>query len=114
MPQARQVIASLWSKHKLAITGSMDPVLNPFAPGSGQVPPLLTGRDDTIGAFKIALSRVAANQPEKNFILSGLRGVGKTVLLRTAQNIATQDGIQTMILEAGDDRSLRGRLASRI
>jgi type II secretory pathway predicted ATPase ExeA len=85
----------------------MDPVINPFTPGSGHSPPFLAGRDAAIAGFKIG-------HATQNFVLSGLRGVGKTVLLRVAQNIATQDGIQTTMLEAGDDRSLRGQLASRL
>ncbi len=92
----------------------MDPVLNPFAPGAGHKPPFLAGRDATIDGFKVALNRLVVGHPEKNFVLSGLRGVGKTVLLRTAQNIATQAGIQSAMLEAGDNRSLRGQLASRL
>ena len=92
----------------------MDPVANPFAPGSGHTPPFLAGRDEVVSEFRIALHRVAAGRASKNFLLSGLRGVGKTVLLRTAQNIATQAGIQSTMLEAGDERSLRGQLASRL
>ena len=37
----------------------MDPVRNPFAPGAGQRPPELAGRDREVDAFEIVLERVA-------------------------------------------------------
>ena len=88
--------------------------MNPFAPGGGHNPPFLAGRDAVIADLRVAISRIAAGRAEKNFVLSGLRGVGKTVLLRTAQNIATQAGVHTTMLEADDHRELRGQLASRL
>lgn len=92
----------------------MDAVLNPFAPGSGHKPPFLAGREETIRDLRTALSRVAAGRAEKNYILAGLRGVGKTVLLMTSQDMATQAGLQTTMFEAGNGQSLRGLLASRL
>ena len=37
----------------------MDPVRNPYAPGAGQRPPELAGRDDELAAFEVVLERVA-------------------------------------------------------
>ena len=59
----------------------MDPVRNPYAPGAGQRPPELAGRDRQLAQFEVTLERVAAGRPERSMVLSGLRGVGKTVLL---------------------------------
>src|SRR6476661_3145299 len=59
----------------------MDPVRNPFAPGAGQRPTELTGRDRELAAFDVVLERVARGRPERSLVLTGLRGVGKTVLL---------------------------------
>ncbi len=59
----------------------VDPVRNPFAPGAGQRPPELAGRDRELDAFEIVLERVARGRPERSLVLTGLRGVGKTVLL---------------------------------
>ena len=59
----------------------MDPVRNPYAPGAGQRPPELAGRDEQLDAFDIVLERVARGRPERSIVLTGLRGVGKTVLL---------------------------------
>ncbi|MFC6343141.1 ATP-binding protein, partial [Nocardioides hankookensis] len=59
----------------------MDPIRNPYAPGAGQRPPELAGRDRELQQFEVTLERVAAGRPERSMVLSGLRGVGKTVLL---------------------------------
>jgi Cdc6-like AAA superfamily ATPase len=59
----------------------VDPVRNPYAPGAGQRPPELAGRDAELAAFDVALERVERGRPERSLILTGLRGVGKTVLL---------------------------------
>ena len=60
---------------------SVDPVRNPYAPGAGQRPPELAGRDRELDAFDVVLERVARGRPERSLVLTGLRGVGKTVLL---------------------------------
>jgi DNA-binding transcriptional ArsR family regulator len=52
---------------------------NPFRPGVGTKPPFLAGRDAPIRRFGSVL-RAAPEQPA-NVRLTGLRGVGKTVLL---------------------------------
>ena len=49
-------------------------------PAPGQRPPELAGRDGN-SAFEVVLERVAAGRPERSVMLTGLRGVGKTVLL---------------------------------
>ena len=59
----------------------MDPITNPYAPGAGQRPPELAGRDDQLQTFDVVLKRVAAGRPDRSLVLTGLRGVGKTVLL---------------------------------
>jgi hypothetical protein len=59
----------------------MDPRINPYAPGAGTKPPVLVGRDEQIEAFGILLDRLAAGRAEQSMIITGLRGVGKTVLL---------------------------------
>ncbi|RDC54361.1 ATP-binding protein [Pedobacter chinensis] len=61
---------------------------NPFRPGAGQPPPYLAGRDNEKEGFKKLLGQ---NPILKNVILTGLRGVGKTVLLETLRPIALQE-----------------------
>ena len=85
----------------------MDPVRNPYAPGAGQRPPELAGRDRELGQFEVTLERVAAGRPERSMVLSGLRGVGKTVLLNALRSQAVKRAWGTGKLEARPDRSLR-------
>ena len=92
----------------------MDPVCNPYAPGAGQRPPELAGRDDQLQAFSVVLQRVAAGRPERSLILTGLRGVGKTVLLNALRSTAVRAGWGTGKLEARPDQSLRRPLSSAL
>ena len=66
----------------------MDPVRNPYAPGAGQRPPELAGRDRELGQFEVVLERIARGRPERSMVLTGLRGVGKTVLLNSFRSMA--------------------------
>ena len=59
----------------------MDPVKNPYAPGAGNPPPELAGRDELRETVRIALQRIREGRPAKSVMMVGLRGVGKTVLL---------------------------------
>lgn len=61
--------------------------MNPFAPGSGLKPPALEGRESEIEAFDRLIVRTKRQAAERGMLLSGLRGVGKTVLLN---NFAAQ------------------------
>ena len=70
----------------------MDPIRNPFAPGAGQRPPELAGRERELKAFEIVLERVARGRPERSLMLTGLRGVGKTVLLGELRSMAIKHG----------------------
>lgn len=84
----------------------MDPRNNPFAPGAGTQPPELAGRDKIIEDADVALARVRRGRPAKSQLLLGLRGVGKTVLLNRIAQLAIDQGYQTIVLEAPEDRRL--------
>ena len=71
----------------------MDPVRNPYAPGAGQRPPELAGRDEQLDAFDVVLERIARGRPERSIVLTGLRGVGKTVLLNALRSSAVRAGL---------------------
>ncbi len=90
----------------------MDPVRNPYAPGAGQRPPELAGREREIRQFEVVLERVAAGRPERSLVLTGLRGVGKTVLLNTYRSMAIQRLWGTGKLEARPDQSIRRSIAA--
>lgn len=60
----------------------MDPVVNPYRPGAGRRPPLLAGREPLIERFDVVRRRAEEyGEGERSWVLNGLRGVGKTVLL---------------------------------
>jgi hypothetical protein len=92
----------------------MDPIRNPYAPGAGQRPPELAGRDPQLRAFDVVLERVAAGRPERSLVLTGLRGVGKTVLLNALRSAAVRRGWGTGKLEARPDQGLRRPLSSAL
>jgi len=82
-------------------------VRNPYAPGAGQRPPELAGRDRELEVFEVVLERVARGRPERSLVLTGLRGVGKTVLLNTLRSQAIGRLWGTGKIEARPDQSLR-------
>jgi AAA ATPase domain len=84
----------------------MDPRRNPYAPGAGSPPPELAGRDELIERAAIALDRIRNGRAARSFILYGLRGVGKTVLLNRIRSDAESRGIATVRMEAPEERSL--------
>lgn len=92
----------------------MDPIRNPYAPGAGQRPPELAGRQDELRTFDVVLRRVANGRPERSMVLTGLRGVGKTVLLNALRSAAVRAGWGTGKFEARDDQSLRRQAASAL
>src|SRR3954451_12104467 len=92
----------------------MDPVRNPYAPGAGQRPPELAGRDAELAAFEVLLERVVRGRPERSVILTGLRGVGKTVLLNALRSAAVRRGWGTGKLEARPDQPIRRPLAAAL
>jgi len=59
----------------------MDPRDNPYTPNAGARPPALVGREDELAAFDVLLTRLAHGRTDQSVIVTGLRGVGKTVLL---------------------------------
>jgi len=92
----------------------MNPVTNPFAPGAGTPPPELAGRDELREKARVTIERVRRGLPSKSLLMVGLRGVGKTVLLDRIRDDAEAVGIQTMRMEAPENRSLPALLAPEL
>jgi len=92
----------------------VDPVRNPFAPGAGQRPPELAGREKEVAAFDVVLERVARGRPERSLVLTGLRGVGKTVLLGELRSMAVRRGWGAGKIEARPDAGLRRPLSAAL
>lgn len=70
----------------------MDPRLNPYTPNAGARPPVLVGRADLLTAFDVLLARLLRGRTEQSMIVTGLRGVGKTVLLGELRRMAEVQG----------------------
>src|SRR3954452_4206825 len=92
----------------------VDPIRNPYAPGAGQRPPELAGRDQHLAAFDVVLERVSRGRPERSLVLTGLRGVGKTVLLNALRSAAVRRRWGTGKLEGRPEQPLRRPLSSAL
>jgi hypothetical protein len=62
---------------------------NPFRPGAGHMPPYLAGREHETKEFRKLLDQDVILD---NLVLTGLRGLGKTVLLEIFKPLAIQEG----------------------
>lgn len=83
----------------------MRAALNPFSPGSGLRPPALVGRDSELEALDVLVERTRNGLDGRGIILSGLRGVGKTVLLNEMRFRAEEAGWFAVNLEARPDNA---------
>jgi hypothetical protein len=92
----------------------VDKVRNPFSPGAGSPPPELAGRDTVLEQAGILLARVRAKRPEKSLLLTGLRGVGKTVLLNEMERMARAADYRTALVEAHEGKTLAALLAPEL
>jgi Cdc6-like AAA superfamily ATPase len=60
----------------------VNPETNPYIPAAGSRPPVLAGREEELDTSTVALGRLGKGVHARSMILDGVRGVGKTVLLR--------------------------------
>ena len=71
----------------------MDPVANPYRPGAGRRPPILAGRQPLLSGFDVICRRASElGEGDRSWVLNGLRGVGKTVLLTEMLDRASSAG----------------------
>jgi hypothetical protein len=92
----------------------MNPILNPYAPGAGCPPPELSGRHAVREAVAVCVERLRLGKPAKSIMMVGLRGVGKTVLLEQMRKDAEATSVQTVRIEAPENRSLPAILSPQI
>ena len=92
----------------------MDPGRNPYSPGAGTRPRALVGRDAVLQQFEIAARRLGAGYSDRSLLLSGLRGVGKTVLLNEFCSIAQRHNWVYQQLEAAREWNLPRIMEHRI
>ncbi len=77
----------------------------------------LAGRDPDLEAFGVLLQRLADGRPERSLVYSGLRGVGKTVLLLEFETLARESGWVCNDVEevgSGDFRQTFAELAYQL
>jgi hypothetical protein len=89
----------------------MDPRQNPYTPNAGARPPALVGRDAELEAFDILLERLKRGHTEQSMLVTGLRGVGKTVLLGAFETRARQSGWTTVEAEITKNEHFGHRMA---
>ncbi len=88
-----------------------DPIANPYAPGAGTPPPELVGRDQVIEDAEISMRRLVSARTSQHQLITGLRGVGKTVLLGKLTALAEHVGFRVIRIEAvGGDDTVRSLL----
>ena len=85
---------------------------NPYRPGAGHMPPHLAGREDALAEFEKFLTQDVILE---NMVLTGLRGVGKTVLLDTFKPRAIEEGWLWVGTDLSETASLtEANLAKRL
>lgn len=94
----------------------MDSVRNPYTPNAGARPDVIVGREEQTQAFEVLLHRLERGRTSQSLIITGLRGVGKTVLLNELGEIATKRSWEVVEIEASkyDDAAFRRTLASKL
>ena len=66
---------------------------NPYRPGAGLMPTYLAGREKDIEGIEYMFECLNNNIPIQSVVYSGLRGVGKTVLMNKFYSMASEQGI---------------------
>jgi len=89
----------------------MDQVRNPYTPGAGVRPFELAGRVSEVRDMDVALQRMLTGRTAKSQLVTGLRGVGKTVLLHEFGRVAMKRGFVHEHIEVHDGEQLPLQLA---
>lgn len=94
----------------------MDPVRNPYSPNAGAVPEVMVGREAQTESFGILLQRLELDRTSQSMIITGLRGVGKTVLLNRFREIAEGRRWKVIEIEASkhSDQAFARALATAV
>lgn len=79
---------------------------NPYTPDSGVRPPALTGRENELAHFHRIIDELGAGGTEKHLLITGLRGVGKTVLLNEFEAMCQEAGWPAEAKEVGRNSSI--------
>lgn len=85
---------------------------NPYRPGAGLMPTYLAGRDEDIEKVDRIFEALKMKVPMQSLIFSGLRGVGKTVLINHLQKIAEDKGIFCRHIEIEEKSDFIAQIAA--
>ena len=85
--------------------------INPYRPGAGLMPGYIAGRDEDIQNVEQMFEALTLNIPTQSIIFSGLRGVGKTVLINKLQSIAEEKGIFCKHIEVEERNDFISQIA---
>lgn len=86
--------------------------VNPYRPGAGLTPTYIAGRDEDINNVKQMFEALIMNVPTSSVIFSGLRGVGKTVLINKLQKIAEDKDIFCRHIEIEERNDFISQIAT--
>lgn len=86
--------------------------VNPYRPGAGLMPTYLAGRDEDIQNVDQMFNALTVNIPTQSIIFSGLRGVGKTVLINRLQKLAEDKDIFCRHIEVEERNDFISQIAS--
>lgn len=86
--------------------------VNPYRPGAGLMPIYLAGRDEDIQNVEQMFDALTMNIPTQSIIFSGLRGVGKTVLINKLQKIAEDKDIFCKHIEVEERNDFIAQIAT--
>ena len=94
----------------------MRALTNPYTPNAGAEPQAVVGRDDQFDSFDLLLARIERGRTEQSMIITGLRGVGKTVLLGQFRVKALERDWVVVELEVSkhDDTDFRRDISARL
>ena len=86
--------------------------VNPYRPGAGFMPTYIAGRDEHIHNIEQMFTALKLNIPTQSIIFSGLRGVGKTVLINKLQDIAEEKEIFCRHIEVEERNDFIAQIAA--
>lgn len=86
--------------------------VNPYRPGAGLMPTYIAGRDEDIYNIEQMFTALKLNIPTQSIIFSGLRGVGKTVLINKLQDIAEEKEIFCRHIEVEERNDFIAQIAA--
>jgi predicted ATPase len=94
----------------------MQALTNPYTPNAGAEPQAVVGRDDQLESFDLLLARIERGRTEQSMIITGLRGVGKTVLLGQFRTKALERDWVVVELEVSknDESHFRSAMATKL